>query len=135
VSNSNNLGKELARLRKEFDALQNKDRRFHFLVLTPGESEAEKLKQLIAAGTMDVGDEYQVVQIPWKISPLIGSSHIPESGGADPYAEPELPPEPVFTTSWTEKREREARWADHVKKIERDGERYEGDKPKDTTWR
>ena len=79
VSNSNNMGKELKRLRKEADELLGKAGRFHFLVLTPGETEEEKLKQQIDAGVMAAGDEFQVVHIPWKISPLMGSSHIPGS--------------------------------------------------------
>lgn len=129
MSNSNNMGKELKRLRKELDELQSKDRRFHFLVLSPGETEEGKLKEMIDAGKIALGDEYQVVEIPWQVHPLKGSTHIPEGSSADPYAEPELPPPPQ-TTKWSEQRDREERWKQHVKKIERDGQRYDGDKPK-----
>lgn len=135
MSNSNNFGKEIKRLRKELDELTSKDRRFHFLVLTPGETEEGKLKELIVAGTMDIGDEYQVVHIPWKISPLRGANYIPEGSDEDPLGDPRLRKpelaEPIFTTSWAEKREREERWKKHEQQIERAGERFDPDKPKD----
>ena len=134
MSNSNNMGKELKRLRKELDELKAKDRRFHFLVLSKDETEEEKVKQLTAAGKFTPGDEYQVVQVPWKIAELKGSTHIPEGNSADPFAEPKMPPEPQVT-SWGGQRDREQRWKEHVKKIEMAGERYDPDKPKDGTWR
>ena len=135
MSNSNNMGKELQRLRKELDELKAKDRRFHFLVLSKGETEEEKLKQLIDAGKIAAGDEYQVIEIPWAISQLKGSTHIPEGSGKDPFAEPPLPPAPQsIATSWGEERDREKRWADHVKKIKRDGQLYDDDKSKAGGW-
>ncbi len=84
---------------------------------------------MLAAGTMQKGDEYQVIQLPWSVSPFKGSPHIPKGSSADPYAEPELPPQ-IATSSWGEQRERGEKWARHLKDIEAKGERYEGDKPK-----
>ena len=55
MSNSNNMGKKLKRLRKELDELKAKDRRFHFLVVSPGETEEEKLKQLMALAALNRG--------------------------------------------------------------------------------
>ena len=136
MSNSSNLGKELKRLRKEVDELKNRRKGFHFLVLSEGETEEEKLKQMIDAGKMAVGDEYQVIEVPWSISQLKGSPFIPEGNSADPLADPGLPPPApqAIASSWGEKRDREQRWKDHIRKIESDDQRYDPDKPK-SGWR
>jgi len=63
VSNSNNLCKEIKRLRKEVAGLGAMGRKFHFLVLGKDETEEEKLRQMIDAGKFAPGDEYQVVQL------------------------------------------------------------------------
>jgi hypothetical protein len=127
VSNSNNLGKELARLRKELDEIKAKDRRFHFVIVDKTSTEQERIDTLLAAGTMKKGDAYQVIDVPWVISELKGSLEIPEGRATDPYAEPPLPP--PETTPWKEEREREERWAKHVREIERRGERFGYEKP------
>lgn len=130
MSNSNNMGKELKRLREELQDLKAKDRRFHFLALGKNETEEAKVKEIMDAGKFSPGDEYQVVQVPWALNELRRSTHIPEGSAADPFVEPETPrPEPVGT-SCGEERDRVQRWKEHIRKIERDGTRYDPDKPK-----
>ena len=139
MSNSNNMGKELKRLRKEADELlsNSKGRRFHFLVLGPGQTEEEQLKEMIDAGKFALGDEYQIVEIPWIMRELKGSAIVPEGNSADPYADPRLskPEEEPIISSYAEEREREERWKKHVQQIKRDGQLYDPDKPKDKGWR
>lgn len=127
------MGKELKRLRKELAELTAKDKRFHFLLLSPGETEEEKVKQLMAAGSMAQGDEYQVIQIPWHAKTLIGGDYIPEGNSADPFADPQEGKQPeVVDPSFKEQREREERWKKHVAQIQRDGDRFGFEKPKGT---
>jgi hypothetical protein len=122
------MGKELARLRKELDEIKAKDRRFHFVIVDRTMTEQDRIDAMLAAGTMKKGDAYQVVEVPWVISELKGSLHIPEGSSADdPYAERPLPP--PETTPWKEEREREERWAKHVRDIEQRGDRFGYEKP------
>ena len=130
MSNSNNMGKELKRLRKELEDLKGKGRRFHFLVLGKDDTEDEKVKQLMDAGKFAPGDEYQVVQVLWNPRQLKGAEDIPMGGAFDPYAEPEMPLAQPVPQPWKEDLARERRWKDHIKQIERDGTRYDPDKPK-----
>ena len=107
--------------------LKARDRRFHFLVLGENETEEAKVKQLTDAGKFTPGDEHQVVRVPWTPKPLRGSKCIPE--GSVSTDEPEMPrPEPAVT-SWGEG-DREQRWREHIRKIERDGTRYDPDRSK-----
>jgi hypothetical protein len=130
VSNSNNLGKELKRLRKELAALGAKDKKFHYIIGDPNEAAEARLERLIADGKIAKGDEYQLIDIAWTPRVLRGASYIPEGTSADPYAEPALPPMPVVNVTKQMEEEREQRWKEHVKKIEKDGERYDPNKPK-----
>jgi hypothetical protein len=130
VSNSNNISKELKRLRKELAALGAKDKKFHFVIGNPNEAAEARLERLMAEGKITTGDEYQLIDLAWTPRVLRGASYIPEGTSADPYAEPALPPMAVVNVSKLAEEEREERWKKHLKKIEKDGERYDPDKPK-----
>ena len=130
MSNSNNLGKEIKRLRKEIADLGAQDSAFHFIVGDAAETADAKLERLRAEGKVKPGDTVQSVEVPWIVRELRGSSHIPEGSAKDPFAEPEMPAPQVIGTNWGEQRDREQRWKDHLRKIERDGTRYDPDKPK-----
>lgn len=132
---TSNTHKRLDKIEKEITDLGAKGRKFHFILGDANEPAEAKLERMKAEGTVKKGDEVQLVQVPWIVRELKGSSYIPEGSDHDPYADPGLPPEPQATTNWGEQREREQRWKDHVKKIERDGTRFDPDKPKDDTWR
>jgi hypothetical protein len=131
---TSNTHKRLDKLQKEITDLGAKGRSFQFIVGDAVESAEAKLERMKAEGQIATGDEYQLIQVPWAISALKGSTYIPEGNPDDPYAEPPLPTEPI-NNKWAEAREREERWKKHERKTERDGERYEGEKPKDTIWR
>lgn len=125
-----NVHKRLDKLQKEITEISAKGRAFHYIVGNANESAEAKLERMKSEGKIQAGDEYQMLDVPWVISLLKGSSHIPEGNPADPYAEPSLPPPPQDTTEWGDERERERRWKEHVRKIEASGERYDDDKPK-----
>ena len=135
MSNSNNLGKEIKRLRKEIADLGAQDSAFHFIVGDKNENAEAKLERLRAEGQVKPGDTVQSVEVPWIVRELRGSSHIPEGSAKDPFAEPEMPAPQAVDTSWSEKRERDQRWKDHLKQVERDGTRFDPDKPKAGGWR
>jgi hypothetical protein len=130
-----NMHKRLDKLKREITDLGAKGRLFHYIVGDANENAEAKLERMKADGTITAGDECQLVQVPWVINALKGHPYIPEGSAHDPLKDPGLPPPAPIATSWAEQREREKRWADHVKKIERDGQRYEEPKPKDTSWR
>ena len=129
---TSNVHKRLDKLRKEIVDLGSKGRAFHFIVGDANEAAEAKLERMKAEGTIATGDEYQLVQIPWAISPRLssGSSHIPEGSTHDPLVEPELPAPQAIALSWGEEQARQQKWKDHVRKIEAAGERYDPDKPK-----
>ena len=131
---TSNTGKRLDKLHKEITELGAKSGKFHFVVGDTGESSGAVLERLQAEGVIQPGDQVQLVDVPWKINELKGSTYIPEGSGADPYAEPPLRPD-LIVTDYAAQREREERWKKHERQIERDGQRYEGDKKPDTTWR
>ncbi|MGZ8415616.1 MAG: hypothetical protein ACXWVQ_01325 [Methyloceanibacter sp.] len=132
---TSNVHKRLDKLKKEITQLGAKRRSFHYIVGDANESAEAKLGRLKAEGTVQAGDEIQIVQVPWVINALKGNRYISEGSAHDPLEDPGLPPPTPIATSWAEQREREERWKKHERKIEADGERYEGDKTKDTTWR
>ena len=135
MSNSNNIGKELKRLRKELAEVESKDSKFHFVVGDKNENAEAKLERFRAEGKIAVGDTYQLVQVPWIVRELKGSSkYIPEGSSADPLADPGLPLPQSVSSSWGEERDRDKRWADHVRQIERDGQRFDPDKKTDAGW-
>jgi hypothetical protein len=132
---TSNAGKRLERLHKDLAEIGGKARKFHYVVGDANESSEAKLERLRAEGVVKAGDEVQTIDVPWVINQLRGSVAIPEGGGRDPLEDPGLPPPTPIATSWTEQRDREERWKKHVEQIKRDGQLFEGDKPKDKTWR
>lgn len=142
MSNSNNLGKELKRLRKEVEELKNRGRGFHYVVVGKTATAQERIDAMLADGSMREGDEYMVVELPWVISPLKGATHVPEGNSTDPFADPykhgnkgdgdgdgmgaspsgsPLDPPPF---------DQQERWRQHERRIEADGTRFDPDKPK-----
>jgi hypothetical protein len=131
---TSNTGKRLDKLHKEITELGAKGGKFHFVVGDTGESSGAMLERLKAKGVIQPGDQVQLVDVPWKINELKGGTYIPEGSGEDPYAEPPLPPDPIVT-DYAAQREREERWKKHERQIERDGQRFDPNKRKDTGWR
>ena len=134
MSNSNNLGKEIKRLRKEIADLGAQDSAFHFVVGDANETAEAKLDRMKAEGTVQPGDTCQLITVPWIVRELKGSTYIPEGNPHDPLVDPGLPPPVQATTNWGEERDREQRWKDHVKKIDAAGERFDPDKKKSGGW-
>ena len=151
MSNSNNIGKELKRLRKELDALEQKARGFHFLVHHVDDDPEPILQARIASGQYANSDVVEFVAIPWRLRELTGN--LPPDpladdyenrrdadegyGGMNEHAErgaslsglaPD--PSPFPATGQLE------RWKKHERAIELDGTRYDPDKPKgnDGIW-
>ena len=67
MSNSNNLGKEIKRLRKEIADLGAQDSAFHFVVGDANENAEAKLDGMRAAGKVQPGDTCQLIHVPWVI--------------------------------------------------------------------
>jgi len=132
---TSNIEKRLDKLQRELAELGTKDSKFHFVLGDANETAEAKLERLRAEGKIAVGDTYQLVQVPWIVRELKGSTYIPEGSSADPLADPGLPPPAQVPTDWGEECDRDKRWADHVRQIERDGQRYDPDKPKAGGWR
>jgi len=62
---------------------------------------------------------------------LKGSLAIPEaSTEPDQFAEPKMPPPDPAVSTWGEQYEREKRWKQHLRAIERNGQRFDPDGPK-----
>ena len=61
-----------------------------------------------AAGKVQPGDTCQLINVPWVIYELKGSTYIPEGNPHDPLADPGLPPPAQATTNWGEQRDRDA---------------------------
>ena len=132
---TSNVHKRLDKLKREITELGAKGKAFHFIIGDTNENAEAKLERLKAEGKIASGDECQIVEVQWAISPLRGSSHIPEGNSADPLAEPELQAPQAIAESWGQERDRQQRWKEHVTRIEADGQRYSDDKPKSGGWR
>jgi hypothetical protein len=134
---ASNAGKRLEKLAKSLDAIAQKNKRHHFVVVQPGEDELKLMYDLHTAGIVKEGDDIQPVSIPWTVRQLQGATHIPEGSADDPYGDPrerqtgtergaemsamassqglDLPPG-----------DQVQRWKDHERRIEMEGQRYKG---------
>jgi hypothetical protein len=123
---TSNIGKRLDKLHREISEIGAKGGAFHFIIGTPDEDAEAKLERMKAEGTIARGDEYQLVEIPWRIRPLRGQALPAGVGEAaeDPFRDPGHAMPSVTDDASAE---REQRWKAHLARIEMDGTRYQGD--------
>lgn len=141
---TSNAGKRIEKLTKALDQLATRHKRHVFVLVQEGETQETVVARLEAEGKLRPGDDMQVIDIPWTISPLRGEAHIPEGNEEDPFADPrtkrqredrergesggmgasvssqgfDLPP------TWAQDAERQRKWKEHERKIEAEGSRY-----------
>ena len=135
MSNSNNLGKEIKRLRKEIADLGAQDSAFHFVVGDANETAEAKLDRMKAEGKIQPGTHTS-------LSTCRGSSTSSRDQRTSPkairtilllilgYRRQRRPP-PTGASNATVTQ----RWKEHLRKIERDGDRYDPDKKNAGGWR
>jgi hypothetical protein len=143
-----NGGKRLDRLEKALDTYATKNKKHHFIVLHETEDQACAIELAASQGRIKPGDDVQLVPISWKPKQLRGASYIPEGNTDDPLADPRSrenksrdgrtdgmgrhSSSPTLDHAPTS--EHLARWKAHEAAISRNGTRYEGDKPKRSTY-
>jgi hypothetical protein len=146
-----NGGKRLDRLEKALDTYATKNKRHHFIVLHETEDQASAIEMAASQGRIKPGDDVQLVPISWKPKQLRGASYIPEGNTDDPLADPRSRENKSrdgmtsgrsgrghdassVTLDHAPTSEHLARWKAHEAAISRNGTRYEGDKPKPSTY-
>lgn len=132
-----NSAKRLGKVEKLIDATEALNKRFHFVVLEPGETIAERIASALLAGEMRECDECQPINITWHMHPLRGAQAIPTGEGeedifADPRSSRNRGVGGAGASSdgldqGAETAEHRARWAQHERKIMANGTRYQGD--------
>jgi hypothetical protein len=135
---ASNAGKRLEKLAKSLDAIAQKNKRHHFVVVQLGEDAVLRVEALAEEGVIRDGDDVQTVSIPWTVRELRGATHIPEGSADDPYADPRERTKIGGQVSMQESDlassqgldlppgDQQQRWKDHERKIEMDGQRYKG---------